>query len=572
MLQLGMEVSESLSEELLMSLTCPTGRWIRQIDELLEKMKTSGMHINEKMYGRVLEVYGKRGDHKKVDATIDEMRKHNLKMTLGILNSRIEACVKNGDIKKAEHTLEEIIELGFKPDWHSYAYLIQVYGKANSPVQAWEVFEKMKGIGLPMNFATYQATIDAMAADGQHINEVMQVLSEVEKSGIKPLQPCYNSVMNMFLRLEKYDEVESIYKRGKEAKVRPAHAAYNMLMQAYVATGKLENAEALFQEMKKTEGIGPNTRTYNILLEGYGTACMKGRARELFEEMTEKGCQLDADVKVKVQSLISAKRIANLEKKKLVLTDEQREIIPGLLLGGARMESPDNNRTYELHLEFKCEDEVKKVIKDRLSFLFQAWWKPNQTPSLNQLTATKECEDVLAGASAIVPIVRLETVSHGSFRFYAHQYRPKGEPVIPKLIHRWLKPRTLAYWYMYGGRKCERTGGIILNASKYSGKQLQLVIKALKARTIDCRRRKKRNGDVIRFEGKSAMWLWKLMEPYILKSVKEQLRPEESPVDSALAKGTRGWDYQGQENNDESEGTSDEDDWDDLGDEVEMTT
>jgi hypothetical protein len=27
----------------------------------------------------------------------------------------------------------------------------------------------------------------------------------------------------------------------------------------------------------------------------------------------------------------------------------------------------------------------------------------------------------------------------------------KGQHVLPKLVHRWLSPRALAYWFMFGG-------------------------------------------------------------------------------------------------------------------------
>lgn len=551
MLQLGLTPSSSLLETLLKSLTCPTGRWLRQAEELLTKMKAAGHYINEEIYTHVIEIHGKRGDHKKVDALVGEMKEEGLETDISVLNAVLAACVKDGDIKKAEYTLREMIELGLKPNWRSYAYLIQVCGKANLPMRSWQIFEKMKGEKIPVNIVTYHAIIDVMAADGLHTEEVLQLLTEVEKSGLKPLQPCFNSVMNMYLKLKMHEEVESIFNRGKAAKARPAHAAYNMLIKAYTDSGQLEKAETVFQEMKKTEGMGPNTHTYNLMLEGYGVGCFKGRVKEIFEEMLAKGCQIDPDVKVHIQSMVGAKRLVQLEKQKLKLTDEQREIIPGLLLGGAKMESPDRNRTYELHLEFNCQNKVGRMVKDHLAFLFQAWWKQNQPPT------PSEGEESLVEGSSTKSLTQLETVSHGSFRFYAHQYRPDGDPVIPKLIHRWLRPRTLAYWYMYGGRKCQTTGGIVLNASKYSGKQIQLVVKALKARTMDCRRKKKRNGDVIRFEGKSAVWLWKLMEPYILKALREQLKPEEVPVNLAAAESDELW-----ESHDGA--SSDEDDWEDL--------
>ena len=132
-------------------------------------------------------------------------------------------------------------------------------------------------------------------------------------------------------------------------------------------------------------------------------------------------------------------------------------------------------------------------------------------------------------------------MSHASLRFYAHQYCPAGTPVIPRLIHRWLTPPTLAHWYMHAGRRCPGTGGIILAASGYSAKEIELVVRALRARTMDCARVKGRKGaregegegggggrgrgDSIRFVGPSAVFVWKTMQPFVLPEMRAELEP-----------------------------------------------
>lgn len=547
MIQLGLKPSSSLLEVLFKGLACPTGRWLQQAEELLEKIKSLGLHVNEEMYSSLIEIHGKRGDHERVNTLIQEMEEENLEIGLRIRNAVLAACAKDGNTEKAEKTLRYLKESRLKPDWRTYVYLIQVYGTAGLHMKSWHIFEKMKKEKVHINVSAYHAITNVMA-NGLQVEHVLQLLTEAEDSGHKPLQPCFNSAMNMYLQLKMYGEVESMFNRGKAAKARPGHIAYNFLIKAYRDNGQLEKAESVFLEMRKKGGIGANTHTYNIMLEGYGVACLRDKVKELFQEMLGKGCQIDHHVKVHIQSMVGVKRIALLEKEKLQLTVEQREIIPGLLLGGAKMESPDKDRTYELHLEFNCENQVASVLKDHLFLLFQSWWKRNKR------TKGEDEESLIEGNTKT--LTRLETISHGSLRFYAHQYRPKGDPVIPKLIHRWLKPRTLAYWYMYGGRKCYRTGGIVLKASKYSGKQIQLVVKALKARTMDCCRKKKRNGDVIRFEGRSASWLWKMMEPHILEELREHLKPEEVPVDLTLAAD--------QSLRIDEESSDEDDDWEDL--------
>lgn len=45
-----------------------------------------------------------------------------------------------------------------------------------------------------------------------------------------------------------------------------------------------------------------------------------------------------------------------------------------------------------------------------------------------------------------------KTITHPCFRFYAHQFYDKSDKKkVPRLIHRWLTPRAIAYWFMFSG-------------------------------------------------------------------------------------------------------------------------
>lgn len=112
----------------------------------------------------------------------------------------------------------------------------------------------------------------------------------------------------------------------------------------------------------------------------------------------------------------------------------QREVLVGVLLGECVclriLNLEKRTHTYQMLIE-------KEDVKDceyvyHLYELFKEWVTP-QGQSMNVMLA-------------------FSTINHASFRFYAHQFYGKnGDKKIPKLIHRWLTPMGLAYWYMDEG-------------------------------------------------------------------------------------------------------------------------
>lgn len=306
-------------------------------------------------------------------------------------------------------------------------------------------------------------------------------------------------------------EVEALFDRMKEKKCRPNLQSYNNLIDSYILRGQLDRAEEVFETMKRLQGFNPNQKTCSLMIEAFSKAGVSEKVKEVYAYLTERKMELPDEVRANVAELVGEK--VPEKPKVMKLIPEQREMLVGVLLGGAKIASYDHNRTYEITFELgdDGQEESGPILINHLYDMFADW--AQQAPRVEVLD-----DDVSK-------VRRFSTVSHGSFRFYAHQYRPEGEPVIPRLIHRWLNPLSLAYWYMYGGTKCKNTGGIILNACQYSSKELTLVVKALKARTVDCVIKKRRSGNVLLFKDESAAWIWRLMEPHILDELKDLLRP-----------------------------------------------
>src|SRR3989344_6680836 len=121
-----------------------------------------------------------------------------------------------------------------------------------------------------------------------------------------------------------------------------------------------------------------------------------------------------------------------LYKEKLKLSDYQKEVLIGLLLGDGHLETQNNGRTYRLKIEHTY---WQKDYTNWLYKIFQEW----------VLTPPQEKQQIVSGV--VYKKYWFSTVSHGAFRFYAQQFYNKHK-ILPKLINKWLSPIVMAIWFM----------------------------------------------------------------------------------------------------------------------------
>ena len=134
-----------------------------------------------------------------------------------------------------------------------------------------------------------------------------------------------------------------------------------------------------------------------------------------------------------------------ITKKKL--TKLQQEVLIGILLGNAKLQTFNEGITYRLRIL----DENKQYIED----LYNIFKDYTITPPKQIITKKGEIRWYF------------NTIAFPGFRFYAHQFYDKTgrNKKIPKLIHRWLSPRSLAYWFMNSSK---------WNQTKYNKKLISI--------------------------------------------------------------------------------------------------
>jgi LAGLIDADG DNA endonuclease family len=162
-------------------------------------------------------------------------------------------------------------------------------------------------------------------------------------------------------------------------------------------------------------------------------------------------------------------------KEGLVISKIQREIIIGTLLGDASMELRNGKPVYSVKFEqgFARVDYI-----NHLHSIFFDW-----TGMGSAKVRLIHSKDKFKKRSSIW----FRTYRHKSFKFYYGIFytliSDKKIKIVPKLIHRFLTPRALAYWFMDDGTYHRDKAGNIqyyLSTQSFNVSEQKLLVEALR--------------------------------------------------------------------------------------------
>lgn len=192
-------------------------------------------------------------------------------------------------------------------------------------------------------------------------------------------------------------------------------------------------------------------------------------------------------------------------KQKLKLTQRQKEILIGKILGDGHLETTNGGKTYKLRVEhsYKQKEYVLWFYGE-----FKEWI----------LTKPQKKKQIVNGK--VYYKYWVNTLATGSLRFYGHQFYLGKTKIVPKQIQRWLTPLSLAVWFMDDGSiKSKNHKARILNTQGYSKREVVTLITALKNKfEINCKLRKQKEGYQIMILAESADKFARIIKRNVLKT------------------------------------------------------
>lgn len=474
---------------------------ITQAEFIFHNLTTSGLEIHKDIYGSLIWLHSFQDaiDTERIASLRAEMQLKGFEESREVLVSVLRACSKEGDLEEAEKTWNKLISFDKNPPPQAFVHLMEVYAKVGEPIKSLGTFRSMQELLGSTSVMAYHKIVKVLSK-ARHKELVEPVMVEFINSGLKPLRPSFIDLMAMYYDLGLHDKLEPAFIQCLEH-CQPNRTMYNIYLDSLVQVGNLEKAEEIFSQMHGISTIGVNARSCNTILKGYLSCGDYVKTEKMYDLMCRKKYEIEPSLKEKLDHTLSLSRKVVRTPPKLKLNEVQREVLVGMLLGGLRMVSSQDNRKYAIRFEFNENSGIHTVLRRHIHDEYHEWL---------------ECRNPEHGVDG-TPF-HFTTISHSSFTFYADQFWPSSRPAIPKLIHRWLSPRVLAYWYMYGGHRTSR--GDILLKLKGSQEGIARILKALKTKSLE--NRVKRQGRLfwIGFQGSNASRFWNLVEPFILDDLK----------------------------------------------------
>ena len=190
-------------------------------------------------------------------------------------------------------------------------------------------------------------------------------------------------------------------------------------------------------------------------------------------------------------------------KKSLKLTESQKKVLYGILLGDAHLETQNDGKTYRLKIEQSISH---KAYVDHLYEVFREWVR------------TEPKVKTVKSGDSVSENYYFQTLSHGAFRFFAKQFYADGEKRVPKLIHRWLGAEAFSYWYMDDGSiKSSESKGVLLNTQGFAKTEVEQLCEILeKNLSLEAKPRKQKEGLQIYISGNSYERFCEITEPFII--------------------------------------------------------
>ncbi|KAK9667425.1 hypothetical protein RND81_14G255200 [Saponaria officinalis] len=493
--------------------------YLKQAEFIFHNLLTCGLEVHKDIYGGLLWLHSYQDpvDKDRLFFLQNEMLRQGFKETTDTLLSVLRACSKDGDLVESERTWVKLLNYeahGNLPS-QAYVYKMQVHAKVGDSRKSLEIFREMQEQLEQPSVVAYQRIIEIMC-NALEMELAESLMNELIKSGLKPLIPSYLDLLNMFFKLSLHDKVESIFFECLQ-RCRPNRTAYSIYLESLVQAGNVVRAGSVFSQMLDYDAVGVSSRTCNVLLDGYLSCEDRVKAEKLYGFMCEQSFEVEPSLRERLESVLKHSKKVVQKSVNLTLTPAQREILVGLLLGGLQVEYADDKNKYVVRFEFKDDSSVHSVLKRYIYHKYQEWLQPSNS-------STNDSDNIPS---------KFSTVPHAVFGFYADQFWSNGRRSIPKLIHRWLSPRALAYWFMYTGYRTP-TGNILLKLKGNKG-DAERVFKALAMKSLEFKVKQKGKVFWLGFMESDSTCFLKLIEPYILEELQDILETDNHCLENGVA-------------------------------------
>ncbi|KAJ4950839.1 hypothetical protein NE237_027671 [Protea cynaroides] len=205
------------------------------------------------------------------------------KFTYGIF---INSLTKAGKISTAVKLFHSMWEKGCSPDVAICNCIIDGLCFKKRIPQALEIFGEMNERGCHRDVVTYNTLIKCLC-NIRRMEKVYELLDEMEqdKGNCTPNDRTFSYLLKS---LKEPKEVPCLLERMERNGCKITGDTYNLILRLFVGWNQQEEARNIWLEMER-DGVGPDQRSYTIMIHGLQSNGRLEEALHYFTEMTSKG-------------------------------------------------------------------------------------------------------------------------------------------------------------------------------------------------------------------------------------------------------------------------------------------
>ncbi|XP_021830612.1 pentatricopeptide repeat-containing protein At5g48730, chloroplastic isoform X2 [Prunus avium] len=210
----------------------------------------------------------------------------------------------------------------YRPNAALYVKLIVMLGKCKQPEKAHELFQAMIDEGCAVNHESYTALVSAYGRSGL-FDKAFSLLEQMKN--IPDCQPdvhTYSILIKSCLQVFAYDKVQALLSDMESQGIRPNTITYNTLIDAYGKSKKFAEMESTLVEMLSEQDCEPDVWTMNSILRAFGNSGQIETMEKCFEKFQSAGIQ--ANIMTFNILLDSYGKAGNYEKMSAVMEYMQK--------------------------------------------------------------------------------------------------------------------------------------------------------------------------------------------------------------------------------------------------------
>ncbi|CAM8877945.1 hypothetical protein QQ045_020252 [Rhodiola kirilowii] len=268
------------------------GRQFEVVEELANEMVGNGIELDNITYSTIITCAKRCNLFDKAVSWFERMYKTGVMPDEVTYSAVLDVYAKLGKVEEVLSLYERGRANGWKPDPIAFSVLGKMFGEAGDYDGIRYVLEEMKASEVKPNVIVYNTLLEAMGK-ARKPGLARGLFEEMLAAGLTPDVKTLTALVKIYGKARWSRDALELWERMRANKWPMDFILYNTLLSMCADIGLEEEAEKLFDDMKQSRQCRPDSWSYTAMLNIYGSGLKADKAMAIFEEMSNKGVQLN---------------------------------------------------------------------------------------------------------------------------------------------------------------------------------------------------------------------------------------------------------------------------------------